>query len=178
MAERQLLIVDGHSSHLSAQFVQFCMTHNLDPLVLPPHTLPVLQPLDVGVFKELKKELSTAAEQRWANMPAGTAISKRNVIRDLAEACIKSMKPSAVEKGWEGAGIWPFNRDKMASYLGQQQHLQAAPTSQAILSPVTQARRLRHTNSLELHHREVLVSTLSTHRHHAGFVWTKQPSWH
>ena len=78
------------------------MTHNIDPLVLPPHTLHVLQPLVVGIFKELKKELSTEAEQRWANMPAGTAISKRNFI---AEACMKSMKPSAVEKGWEGAGI-------------------------------------------------------------------------
>jgi hypothetical protein len=60
---RQLLIVDCHGSHLSAQFVQFCMTHNIDLLVLPPHTSHVLQPLDVGVFEKLKKELSTAAEQ-------------------------------------------------------------------------------------------------------------------
>ena len=99
------MIVDGHGSHLSAQFVRFCMTHDIDLLVLPPHTSHVLQPLDVGVFKELKKELSIAAEQRWARMPAGTAISKRDFIRDLAEARMTSMKQWAVEKGWEGAGV-------------------------------------------------------------------------
>ena len=38
-------------------------------------------------------------------MPAGTAISKRDFIRDLAEAHLKSMKQWAVEKGWEGAGM-------------------------------------------------------------------------
>jgi hypothetical protein len=51
------------------------MMHDIDLLVLPPHTLHVLQPLDVGVFEELKKELSSAAEQRWAKMPAGFAVS-------------------------------------------------------------------------------------------------------
>jgi hypothetical protein len=111
----------------------------------------------VGVFKELKKELSSAAEQRWAKMPAGFAISKRDFIGDLAEARIKSMKAWAVEKGWEGAGIWPSNGNKAAPYLDQQQHLQATPSSQAALSPKSQARRLHHTDSLESRHQEVLA---------------------
>jgi hypothetical protein len=38
-------------------------------------------------------------------MPAGTAISKRDFIRDLAGAHLKSMKQWAVEKGWEGTGM-------------------------------------------------------------------------
>jgi hypothetical protein len=46
----------------------------------------------VSVFKEPKKELSATAEQQWARMPAGTAISKRDFIRDLAEARMTSMK--------------------------------------------------------------------------------------
>jgi hypothetical protein len=88
---------------------------------------------------------------------------------------MKSMKAWAVEKGWEGAGVWPFNRDKVAPYPDQQQHLQATPTSQAILSPIIQARRLRHTNSLESRRREVLAEHAINH---AGFIWTKQPSRH
>jgi hypothetical protein len=44
-----------------------------------------------NVFIELKKELSAAAEQRWARMPAGTAISKHDFI-NLAEVRITSMK--------------------------------------------------------------------------------------
>ena len=38
------------------------MTHNINLLVLPPHTLHVLRPLDVGIFKELEKDLSASAE--------------------------------------------------------------------------------------------------------------------
>jgi hypothetical protein len=62
-----------------------------------------------------------------------------------------------VQKGWKGAGIWFFNRDKVAPYPDQQQHLQATPSSQAALSPKSQACRLRHTDSLESRHQKVLA---------------------
>ena len=42
MAERQLLIVDGHSSHLSAQFKQFRMMHVT--YLIQNHCLPYSKP--------------------------------------------------------------------------------------------------------------------------------------
>lgn len=73
--QRRLLIVNGHGSHLSARFVQFCLSHNIDLLVLPPHTSHVLQPLDVGVFKDLKKALSWFAKHRWSCLNDGQGIT-------------------------------------------------------------------------------------------------------
>ena len=46
----QLLMVDGHASHISTEFIKFCNEKKITPLCLPPHTTHLLQPLDVSVF--------------------------------------------------------------------------------------------------------------------------------
>lgn len=49
----RLLILDGHKSHVSIQFVKYCEAHKIIPLCLPPHSTHMLQPLDIGVFGPL-----------------------------------------------------------------------------------------------------------------------------
>jgi len=49
-----LLILDGHSSHTSAEFDQFCTENMIIPLYLPPYSSHLLQPLDVACFRPLK----------------------------------------------------------------------------------------------------------------------------
>jgi hypothetical protein len=53
--EYRLLIVDGHLSHQTIEFVEYCEKQRIIPLCLPPHTTHILQPLDVGVFSALAK---------------------------------------------------------------------------------------------------------------------------
>lgn len=52
--EPRLLIVDGHGSHVTTDFMWLCFRHNIRLLFLPPHTSHVLQPLDLAVFSSLK----------------------------------------------------------------------------------------------------------------------------
>jgi hypothetical protein len=49
-----LLIVDGHESHVSWEFVSFCISNKIILMCLPAHTTHVLQPADVGLFSPLK----------------------------------------------------------------------------------------------------------------------------
>jgi hypothetical protein len=49
-----LLILDGHSSHISYEVSDLAMKNNIHMLKLPPHLTHLLQPLDVGVFKPMK----------------------------------------------------------------------------------------------------------------------------
>jgi len=49
----RLLILDGHSSHVSYGFVEYCNAKKIIPLYLPPNSTHVLQPLDVGIFGSL-----------------------------------------------------------------------------------------------------------------------------
>ena len=48
--EPRLLIMDGHVSHITYEFLRYCLDHNIYPLVIPSHTSHILQPLDVGLF--------------------------------------------------------------------------------------------------------------------------------
>ena len=49
-----LLILDGHKSHLSVEFQQYCQDNNIITLCMPPHSSHLLQPLDIGCFSPLK----------------------------------------------------------------------------------------------------------------------------
>jgi len=51
----RLLILNGHESHHSDEFEAYYQAHNIITLCMPPHTLHLLQPLDVSCFGPLKK---------------------------------------------------------------------------------------------------------------------------
>jgi hypothetical protein len=54
----RLLILDGHGSHLTMDFISYCDRHRILLLVLPPHSTHALQPLDVALFKPLSQSYS------------------------------------------------------------------------------------------------------------------------
>ena len=54
--EYRLLIVDGHASNISTEFIKFCNEKKIILLCLPPHTTHILEPLDVSVFGPLSRE--------------------------------------------------------------------------------------------------------------------------
>lgn len=51
----RILIIDGHKSHVSADFQAFCKEKNIITISIPPHSSHLLQPLDVGCFGPLKR---------------------------------------------------------------------------------------------------------------------------
>ena len=48
-----LLIIDGHGSHVTKAFIDYCDQHKILLLIFPPHATHTLQPLDVVCFKSL-----------------------------------------------------------------------------------------------------------------------------
>jgi hypothetical protein len=59
----RLLILNGHSSHMIIDFLDYCDKNKIIPAILPPHSTYTLQPLNVVIFKPLStanlKELTT-----------------------------------------------------------------------------------------------------------------------
>ena len=51
----RMLVLDGHESHESAVFQEYCKDHNIITVWLPPHSSHLAQPLDVGCFSVLKR---------------------------------------------------------------------------------------------------------------------------
>ncbi|KAI1003231.1 hypothetical protein K3495_g4979 [Podosphaera aphanis] len=52
--ENRLLIMDGHGSHLTFEFINYCDAHKVFPFLLPPHSTHLLLPLDIGIFQQYK----------------------------------------------------------------------------------------------------------------------------
>jgi hypothetical protein len=46
----RVLICDRHDSHITGDFIDFCLKNNIWLLVLPLHTSHLLQPLDLAIF--------------------------------------------------------------------------------------------------------------------------------
>lgn len=59
--ELRVLILDGHESHVTGNFIAHCMDNNILLLRLSPHTSHLLQPLDIGLFGLSKKR----CRQKW-----------------------------------------------------------------------------------------------------------------
>ncbi|KFY73667.1 hypothetical protein V499_06259 [Pseudogymnoascus sp. VKM F-103] len=51
----RLLVLDGHESHHSDEFEEYCKEHNIITLCMPAHSSHILQPLDISCFGPLKK---------------------------------------------------------------------------------------------------------------------------
>ena len=113
--EPRLLIVDGHGSYVTASFVRFCIDHNIIVLLLPPHSSHITQPLDVGIFSPLKQIMSQELDKilRYGFNDIQT-FEWANCYR-LARPY--DMKPSNIKNAWSGAGLLPFNPQKVIRRL-------------------------------------------------------------
>jgi DDE superfamily endonuclease len=51
----RLLIIDGHNSHATPEFDQYCTQNKIISLCMPTHSSHLLQPLDVSCYSSLKR---------------------------------------------------------------------------------------------------------------------------
>jgi hypothetical protein len=54
-----LLILDGHGSHMTMQFLSYAADKRILVMVFPSHSTYTLQPLDVGLFRPLSSYYSS-----------------------------------------------------------------------------------------------------------------------
>jgi hypothetical protein len=58
----RLLILDGHSSHCTLSFLEWCRSNRILVAVFPPHSTHRLQPLDVSLFRPLASYYSQSLD--------------------------------------------------------------------------------------------------------------------
>jgi len=113
-SEARLLIVDGHGSHCTDDFMYLCFRENIYMLFLPPHTSHALQPLDVGVFSSLK----TAYRRYIRDLAAQTdssPVGKLNFLRCYSKARKDAFSEKNIKAGFQGTGIYPQNKVRVLS---------------------------------------------------------------
>lgn len=105
-----LLILDNHESHISIQSLNLCKEKGVVMLTIPPHTSQKLQPLDRTVFGPYKGYYNSAMNG-WMLSNPGKPIQIYDVAGLVGNAFKKAFTKENIEKGFEVAGIHPFNRN-------------------------------------------------------------------
>lgn len=111
----RLLVLDGHESHHSAAFEEYCRTNNILTLCMLAHSSHLLQPLDVGCFGPLKKAYSRQIENLVRTRI--TYISKEAFIPTFVEAFKATITKENIQRGFRGAGLVPYDPEVVISQL-------------------------------------------------------------
>ncbi|CEL02456.1 hypothetical protein ASPCAL03626 [Aspergillus calidoustus] len=111
----QLLVLDGHGSHLTPQFDKMCVDNNIITIYMPPHSSHLLQPLDVGCFGPLKRAYGGLVE---AKMRLGyNHINKLDFLNTYPTAHRTVFTPQNIQSGFTAAGILPFEPQQVLDKL-------------------------------------------------------------
>jgi 4-hydroxybenzoate polyprenyltransferase len=97
-SEPRLLVLDGHESHETTEFMWECYFNNIQLLFLPSHTSHVLQPLDLAVFFLLKT--SYRKQVGFLSLKTNaTPVGKRNFLRCYYKARLDSLIARNIKSG-------------------------------------------------------------------------------
>jgi hypothetical protein len=122
----RLLILDGHESHCSVEFENFCEENMIKCFYLPPHSSHITQPLDVGCFGPLKWWYGDVLSKR---MRWGTVhIDKTEFLSAFLEAFPKAFTTTNIEGGFRHSGLVPFNPEYVISQLDVHLRTPTPPT--------------------------------------------------
>ncbi|EGU71996.1 hypothetical protein FOXB_17495 [Fusarium oxysporum f. sp. conglutinans Fo5176] len=114
----RLLILDGHESHHSAEFMRYCEEKKIITLCMPAHASHLLQPLDVGCFGPLKKAYGREIERLIGC--SINHISKTEFFPAFHAAYRATITESNIRGGFRGAGLAPLNPENVISKLDVQ----------------------------------------------------------
>ncbi len=125
---KKLLIVDNLSSHISAEVIKLCKTHNIAYVCLPPNSTDKLQPLDVGVFGPMKHAWRNQLKAYSDKDPAADLLQKTEFPKMLKEL-LDTLNPGRLlPKAFERCRLWPINQEKALEKIPSIQSSQEVAT--------------------------------------------------
>jgi len=128
----RLLIVDGHGSHITREFVDYAIKNRIFLAILPPHSAHRLQPLDVVMFSPLSAAYSSELRQQQYRSLGLLPVKKADFFPLFWLAYTRSFTTESILSAFEATGIWPMNRDvvtdKFKPYIPPQEGSNTAST--------------------------------------------------
>ena len=103
----RLLILDGHGSHVTMDFIKYCDDNKILLAILPPHSTHTLQPLDVCLFGPLATAYSSELSTFMDKCQGLSSITKRDFFRLFYSAWHASFKEKTILKAFKTTGISP-----------------------------------------------------------------------
>jgi hypothetical protein len=118
VGQYRLLLLDGHGSHVSAAFDQYCSNNSIIALCMPPHSSHLLQPLDVCCFSVLKRSYGRLVEEAMSR--GVNHIDKLEFLSLYQYARAEALHERNIKSSFLAAGISPYNPQRVLSLLHTQ----------------------------------------------------------
>ena len=134
----RLLIMDGHGSHVSLDFLWTCKQNKVELHFLPAHSSHVLQPLDLTGFAVIKSNYRGQIT-KFSTLDDAAPIKKGRFITCYNNAREERLKSQVIRSGWRAAGLCTYNPSRV---LGSSQ-VSGRPTT-----PQPHLQSQSHPNSL------------------------------
>jgi hypothetical protein len=107
----RILLLDGHVTHTSPEFMYKCWQNRVQCVYLPAHTSHKTQPLDVGCFSPIKTYFDEAIRQ-FPTSKATSPAQKQRFLLAYYEAYTRAFTPRTCRNAFKGAGCWPVDASK------------------------------------------------------------------
>ena len=107
----RLLIVDGHGSHLTQDFIDYCDQNRIILAVLPPHSTQTLQPLDVVCFKPLSSAYASELDDYLQKSQGLSPLTKGDFFHLFWPAWVHTFEEELIQNAFTATGISPMNPD-------------------------------------------------------------------
>jgi hypothetical protein len=105
----RLLIVDGHGSHLTLDFIDYCDQKRIILAVLPPHSTQTLQPLDVVCFKPLSSAYASELDDYLQKSQGLSPLTKGDFFSLFWPAWVNTFTEKLILQSFTATGINPIN---------------------------------------------------------------------
>jgi hypothetical protein len=115
----RLLLLDGHSTHLTLPFLEACDRARIILALIPAHSTHLMQPLDVGCFGPLSHAYSQALERWQSNLPLASSLTKSDFWRLFETAWKEAFTKKNIISAFTAAGIWPWCPKKVLDKVPQ-----------------------------------------------------------
>jgi DDE superfamily endonuclease/Tc5 transposase DNA-binding domain/helix-turn-helix, Psq domain len=153
--EYRILLVDGHGSHITTDFMYECHQNRVQLVYLLPHSSHVLQPLDLACFSVVKSRYRAQITD-LARYEDSAPIKKIRFIQYYDKARSDGLVAYAIRAGWKAAGIYPWDPRKVIRSSQVVQNQCPAPST-----PTQQKRKLSiSTDIVTPHNRQQFYSSL------------------
>ena len=115
-----MLFLDGHGSHLSMRFLDWCQEHKILIACYPPHSTHRLQPLDISCFAPSSTYYSQDLDDLIRQSEGHTSIKNRDFFSIFWPAFQQAFRKEVIESAWSRTGIWPFNPEAVLKAFPEQ----------------------------------------------------------
>ncbi|XP_031336978.1 tigger transposable element-derived protein 1-like [Photinus pyralis] len=133
---KNLLVLDGHASHMnSADMLQIASDNDIIIVCLPSHTTHYLQPLDRVVFKPFKTYFKDACAKMVSTRRGTGKITRDDFGELLNSAWSRSATVQLATSSFRATGIYPLNMDAIPEHAYLLSCDQDAPVTPGIGTP-------------------------------------------